>query len=339
VDLTAPSISVDLDGDPAAVTGWFNSATGAPVAEFTCSDATSLLAAPGCPADFTFGEGEDQSHSGTVFDNAGNSNSASVSDVDVDTVAPDVTAQLDRDADAVTGWFNAATGAPTLEFECSDDTSGLVDPPGCPGDHPFGEGENQSHSETVYDNAGNSTTAGASDVDVDTVAPDVTAALDRLPDAVTGWFNNATGAPKVEFTCSDATSGLVDPPGCPADHSFGEGEDQSHSETVYDNAGNSTTAGVSDVDVDTVLPSISAALDRLAAASGWFNETTGAPKAQFTCSDGTSGLKAPGCPSDHTFGDGENQSHSGTVSDNAGNRRPLRPAPPPTSSRGRTDAA
>lgn len=61
-DATAPSISVALDRSPAA-SGWFNASTGAPVARFTCGDATSGIAS--CPAEYTFGEGEDQSHTGT----------------------------------------------------------------------------------------------------------------------------------------------------------------------------------------------------------------------------------------------------------------------------------
>ena len=47
---------------------------------------------------------------------------------------------------------------------------------------------------------------------------------------------------------------------------------------------------MSDVDVDTVAPSVSVVLDRAAAASGWFNSATGAPTADVTCDDETSGL-------------------------------------------------
>ena len=307
IDETDPIISASLDIFP-ALSGWFNSSTGAPTVSFECSDALSGLDGL-CPADHTFGDGGNQSYNQTVYDLAGNSASDGVSDVDVDTVAPAVSVTLDRDA-AASGWFNTSTGAPIAEFTCSDGTSGMGV---CPADFTFVEGENQSHSGTAFDNAGNSASASVSDVDVDLTAPSVSAALNLSP-AATGWFNASTGAPTVIFTCSDSLSGLNS---CPTNYLFGEGGNQTHGGTASDNAGNTASAGVSDVDVDTVVPSISVALDRSAAGTGWFNETTGAPVAKFTCSDATSGVVA--CPADYTFGNGENQSHSGTVSDNAGN--------------------
>jgi hypothetical protein len=85
-DATPPTISATLDKSPAS-SGWFNASTGAPTVSFDCSDATSGLAGD-CPAGFTFPEGENQSYSQTISDNAGNSASAGVSDIDVDLTAP-----------------------------------------------------------------------------------------------------------------------------------------------------------------------------------------------------------------------------------------------------------
>ena len=84
------------------------------------------------------------------------------------------------------------------------------------------------------------------------------------------------------MTCDDETSGLSS---CSPDKTFGEGADQSYTATATDAAGNSASDAVSNVDVDTVAPSVSVVLDRSAAASGWFNSATGAPTAVVTCDD------------------------------------------------------
>jgi hypothetical protein len=85
VDQTAPSIAPTVDPPPAA-SGWWNAATGAPTATFACADATSGVAS--CSSPFTFGEGADQSTTGTATDVAGNAASASVTGIDVDLTAP-----------------------------------------------------------------------------------------------------------------------------------------------------------------------------------------------------------------------------------------------------------
>ena len=305
-DTVAPSVSVVLDR-AAAASGWFNSATGAPTAVVTCDDETSGLSS--CSPDKTFGDGADQSYTATATDAAGNSASDAVSNVDVDTVAPSVSVVLDRAA-AASGWFNSATGAPTAVVTCDDETSGLSS---CSPDKTFGDGADQSYTATATDAAGNSASDAVSNVDVDTVAPSVSVVLDRAA-AASGWFNSATGAPTAVVTCDDETSGLSS---CSPDKTFGDGADQSFTATATDAAGNSASDSVSNVDVDTVAPSVSVVLDRAAAASGWFNSATGAPTADVTCDDETSGLSS--CTPDKTFGDGADQSFTATATDAAGN--------------------
>jgi hypothetical protein len=56
---------------------------------FVCSDGTSGLAYA-CPSSMTLGDGADQVVLASVTDNAGNSNSDSMSGIDVDTTAPSV---------------------------------------------------------------------------------------------------------------------------------------------------------------------------------------------------------------------------------------------------------
>jgi hypothetical protein len=387
VDTVAPSIAASVSpARPAG--GWWNIASGAPTATYSCSDGTSGIAS--CTSAYVFAEGEDQNHSGTASDNAGNSASDSVNNIDVDLTAPavlitpargpdyngwynapvsfsfnatDLTAAVescDPDADYAgpdsatanvsgscidkagnagseslsfqydntdpsivasiapsasdTGWWNIATGAPTVSFTCSDATADLES---CQSPHTFGNGEGQGFTGAAKDNAGNTSSATVNNIDVDRIAPLISAALDRTADGATGWFNASTGAPTVEFTCSDSgSSGLAD---CPDDYLFGQGADQYRNGIAYDHAGNDASAGVEDVDVDTVAPTILASLSpAFPADSGWYNELTGAPIVSFACSDLTSGL-AGACPMNFTFLEGANQAHSQTIYDVAGN--------------------
>jgi hypothetical protein len=59
---------------------------GAPTATFACSDDTSGVAS--CSDPFAFGEGVDQSTTGTATDAAGNSSTADVTNIDVDLTGP-----------------------------------------------------------------------------------------------------------------------------------------------------------------------------------------------------------------------------------------------------------
>lgn len=307
VDLTAPAVTITPERDP-DYNGWYN----APVSfSFSAIDDTSEV--DNCDSDVNFNgpDSEAAIATGACSDKAGNSGSASVT-FKYDNTNPSIFASVTPDV-ATTGWWNVFTGAPTASFTCGDATAGVK---ACEGDHTFGSGENQSFTGHVTDNAGNTNFAMLDNIDVDLVLPTISAAMDRSADSVTGWFNASAGAPTVEFTCEDTgSSGLVS---CPSDYLFGEGADQSHSGTAYDKAGNNASAGVTNVDVDTIAPSISASVSPARPASGWWNIASGAPKISFTCSDATSGIVGA-CPSDHTFGEGENQLYSHTIQDNAGN--------------------
>jgi hypothetical protein len=304
IDKTKPSASASRT--PAANSfGWNNSDV---TVSFSGTDGLSGI--DSCSADQVFGEGADQSASGTCADKAGNvSDAATVDNINVDKTAPTISGAPDRAANG-NGWYNADV---TVSFTCADALSGVD---ACTAPVTLGEGAEQSVPGSVTDKAGNSANTTVGGINIDKTAPSISTALDKSPD-VSGWFNASTGAPTVNFTCSDTLSGLDG--ACPASHLFGNGENQAYSQTIYDLAGNSASAGVSDVDVDTVAPSISVALDR-APDGSWFNEETGAPIAQFTCSDATSGL-AGTCPADYTFPEGQDLSHEGTVYDNAGNSK------------------
>jgi hypothetical protein len=230
-DATPPTISASvLPARPDS--GWWNIASGAPTVTYTCNDATSGIAS--CTAPYTFGEGADQTHTGTATDNAGNSASAGVSDIDVDLTAPTISASVSP-MRPDSGWWNIASGAPTVSFECSDALSGLAG--ACPADYTFGEGENQSYSQTIYDKAGNSASAGVSDIDVDLTAPTITWSSEEPADGASYYFGAVPAAPTC--TASDGLSG-VDGACTISGYSTAVG-DHTLTATATDKAGNTQT--------------------------------------------------------------------------------------------------
>jgi hypothetical protein len=284
VDLTPPSITATVSPDPDATTGWWNAGTGAPTVSYDCADAGSGLAS--CTSSHAFGEGADQSQTGTAVDVAGNTATATVDDVDVDLTAPSITATVSPDPDATSGWWNIATGAPTVTFDCADATSGIADP-GCPAAHLFGEGTGQSFGGTVSDVAGNSASDGVSGIDVDLTAPSISASMSSSP-AASGWWNIATGAPTVTYTCGDGGSGLAS---CTSPATFGEGADQGATGTAVDLAGNSNSASVTNVDVDLTAPTgVALVGGALANGASYVFGSVPAGPTSCTAADAISGL-------------------------------------------------
>jgi hypothetical protein len=174
IDLTDPTTAAALT-PAAAATGWYNLATGAPTADYTCIDVdgdnvSSNGGASGiatCPDDVTFGEGENQSDpGGSATDNAGRSDStpASVSNVDVDLTRPvlgDIATNNAASSNVCT-----TSSAPTKPtgFAASDALSGINasqtgetwTQPG-PSTHPFGTYTYEAHATDV---AGNTNSYG-----------------------------------------------------------------------------------------------------------------------------------------------------------------------------------
>lgn len=245
IDKTAPTVSASRAPD-ANANGWNNTDV---TVSFSGTDALSGI--DFCDADIVLSaEAAGQSASGACTDKAGNvSNPATISGINIDKTAPTISAALDK-SPAATGWFNISTGAPTVSFTCSDALSGLDGD--CPVAYTFGEGADQVYSQTVYDKAGNSALAGVSDLDVDLTAPSISASVSPARPA-SGWWNIASDAPTVTYTCTDATSGVAF---CTAPYTFAEGADQSHTGSATDNAGNSASTDVSDIDVDLTAPTL-----------------------------------------------------------------------------------
>lgn len=222
-------------------------------------------------------------------------------------ITPTITGTLGQN-----GWYRSNV---TVTWSVSDPGSGITTKTGCDtvtltSDTPGttltcsavnGKGMPASNSVTIK---------------IDKTPPTITATVSPAQPAATGWYNQATGAPTVTFTCSDAVSGVV---ACPAAMNFKDGQYPASSQTVADQAGNTASVTVGPFQVDTTPPTISAAASPAPSPSGWYNISTGAPTASFTCSDATSGLPANACPTPVTLTEGANQSVSRSVTDQAGN--------------------
>jgi hypothetical protein len=180
-DTTDPAVSITTS-ESIGSTGWYNlasnDATAGLTVDVTVTDAvgaTSLsctdngdpvgpLGAAG--GSFVVGDGAHAIEC-SASDAAGNEAGDSAS-FSVDQTVPSITAAITPDPDAATAWWNIATGAPTVTYDCTDATAGIAS---CPEPFGFGEGADQGHTGTAVDAAGNAATASVSNIDVDHSAP------------------------------------------------------------------------------------------------------------------------------------------------------------------------
>jgi uncharacterized repeat protein (TIGR01451 family) len=303
IDKTPPTISPSRA--PAAnAKGWNNVNV---TASFTCSDSLSGLAAGSPPADTVVStEGENQSVNGTCMDVAGNSASATVSNISIDKTAPTATATPSPAANAK-GWNNSNV---TVTFTGNDSLSGIDF---CTTAAVLSsEGVSQSSSGTCTDKAGNvSPMATASGINIDKTAPTATATPSPAANA-NGWNNsNVT----VTFTGNDSLSG-VDFCTTAAVLSS-EGAGQSSSGTCTDKAGNvSPVATASGINIDKTGPTLNGSPTPAANANGWNNTDV---TVTFTCTDFLSGVSGGLVTPQVVSTEGAGQSRSASCTDKAGN--------------------
>ena len=248
-------------------------------------------------------EGAAQEVTGTAIDNAGNSTSASAF-INLDKTAPTVSAAPDRTSNAA-GWYNADV---TVSFTCSDELSGIAS---CPAAQTVGEGGAQIVSATATDAADNSAEASVTDLNVDKTAPAIAASVSAGGNPYTPgtWTNEDV---VVTFSCNDALSGVAsvtDPV------TLGEGADQSAAGTCLDQAGNSASLTVENIQVDKTMPTISGLAVPAPNLAGWNNSSV---TITWTCADALSGVAS--CPAPSTItSEGTGVSASASVNDLAGN--------------------
>ena len=184
VDTTDPFVAIST-GESAGGSGWFNVASndGAPgvtvdvstgdivgVTGLGCTD-NGVDVGPLDPAGDSFVLLDGQHAVDCVATDGSGNDDAESAGFDVDQTAPSILPTVGP-APAASGWWNAATGAPTATFACADDTSGVAS---CSVPFAFGEGADQSTTGTATDAAGNSSTADVTNVDVDLTGPAVVA--------------------------------------------------------------------------------------------------------------------------------------------------------------------
>ncbi|HEX8866103.1 MAG TPA: hypothetical protein VF821_10650, partial [Lentzea sp.] len=253
------------------------------------------------------GEGADQIASGYGRDFAGNTGTATVTNIDIDKTAPVTSATAPQ-----TAWNNTDV---TVAFSAGDALSGVRETRyKVNGGAPQTGTQLTLNAQGTYaveywstDNAGNTESAKTVTVNIDKTPPTISHSQSPAANA-NGWNN---GAVTVTFTCGDTGgSGVAS---CGPNQTVGtEGKDQAVTGTVTDNAGNSASDPAT-VSIDTTKPAITAAVTGTA-QNGWYNQDV---TVSYTCDDALSGVDT--CTGAQTLGEGANQTATGTATDAAGN--------------------
>jgi hypothetical protein len=301
-DATAPTnVAGELDR-AADSNGWYNHAVNA---TFTGDDATSSIASCSSDGAYSGPDGTGKTVTGSCTDNAGNSASGSSPTFNYDATAPDATAAADRSADH-NGWYNAPF---TVNFSGTDETSGNVscDPAEVNYNGPDTSGDSISSSCT--DDAGNSDSA-TFDFKYDNTDPAISGT--RSPGANSFGWNN--GPVTVSYSCSDEMSDVAS---CEPDETLSsEGASQSSTGNATDNAGNTASATVNNINIDLTNPLVSLNGGPANDSSHYFGFVPSAP----TCSasDALSGLNGTCSVSGYGTGVGSHTVKA-TANDKAGN--------------------
>jgi len=295
IDKTAPTITAQLSSQP-NTQGWHTSDV---VVTFVCNDNLSGVA--NCPAPVTVTmEAANQLINGTTTDRAGNSASVSIT-LNIDKTLPNISGSALPTANA-RGWSNSDV---TVSFDCQDSGSGIAS---CTNPKTVTtEGDVQTITGAAIDNAGNTASSDVM-VNLDKTAPTLGQTVSP-PANANGWH---TSDVTIQYTCTDILSGVDS---CPAVKTIAtEGINQVISETIVDNADNSTTVSTT-LSIDKTAPIITAELSTPANAQGWH---TADVTITFSCNDTGSGIE--NCPAPITVStEGANQIFTGSVSDQAGN--------------------
>ncbi len=329
IDRTAPSISgktVNEDGTArsANADGWFNSAVRV---RFTTTDSLSGLQDK--PSDVVLDEdGANQSAKGSTTDLADNANSTTVTGINIDSKAPQTSAN--NKCDGSNGWCRGQTATVTLNAVDQAGLSGVKEIRYSINGNPEQSTAGGSATLTVplaaksglatvdyyaVDNAGNKEAKGGVSLKYDNIAPTVTRTVNPAANA-NGW-NNGTTVVHFDAKDDDGGSGVdaatVTPDVTVSAETPATGQVVNGS--AKDLAGNTGTDSAT-VKLDKTVPTITAAIKAgTVGANGYY---TGPVTVGFTCGDTLSGIAT--CPADVVLnGDGKDQIASGTAVDMAGN--------------------
>lgn len=179
-------------------------------------------------------------------DNAGNAETAHTLIVRIDKTPPTITATRSPQANAH-GWNNSDVN---VSFLCSDALSGLAagSPPASVSI--TSEGAGQTASGTCFDVAGNSASVTFDAINIDKTPPSISATRTPAPN-INGWNNTDVS---LNFQCSDSLSGVDS---CAsAQVVTTEGAGQTRTGVATDLAGNTSTATVSNINIDKTPPTL-----------------------------------------------------------------------------------
>jgi hypothetical protein len=279
IDNTKPTITGSRS--PAANGfGWNNEPV---TASFTCSDAHSGLA--GCaPTSETLGdEREGQSVTGVATDNVGNSENATVEEINIDLTKPTLSGSPTTAANGA-GWYKADV---TIEWTGEDGLSG-INAATQPKDSVItGEGADLGAGPvSISDKAGNSQSASVSGIKIDRTSPVINGGPTTQANGA-GWYKDPV---TVAFTCTDNLSLVAS---CPSNKVVSaDGANQSvTSDKATDNAGNEAAGKtVGGINVDGTAPKTDADI-ACTGKNGFCRGTTATVKLTAADQAGLSGVK------------------------------------------------
>ncbi len=307
IDKTVPSVSVTRT--PANANGWNNG----PVAvHFTITDTLSGVAGPTTIDQTVTTEGQNQSVSVTVMDLAGNSATATLDQINIDTTAPTVGFGAPTPAPNGAGWNRTDV---TMNFTVADNLSGVATQSAVSPLSFTTEGTNLTGTVTVTDRAGNSATYTSPMVNIDKTGPTIQFGTPSPAANAAGWNKTDVG---ISFTVTDPLSGLGSTSTSSPLMLTTEGSNVNGTVTATDLAGNSTTATSPSVKIDKTGPTIQFGSPTPAAnAAGWNKTDVGI---SFTVTDSLSGVgsTSPSSPLMLTT-EGSNVDGTVTATDLAGN--------------------
>ena len=236
-------------------------------------------------------------------DGAGNAEAPKTATIKIDKAAPQISHSFSAPANYADGaWTNQDV---RVVFTCTDSGSGVA---ACT--EPVttsGEGAGQQVVGTATDNAGRSATDTAL-VSIDKTPPVVTPSVSGVKNDA-GWYKEDV---EVGFSAEDQ-SGLSGVAGSvTGGTTLQQGTNQSASGSASDAAGNTGSATVSGINIDTTAPELSGSF-----VAGWH---TGDVTVEWTCTDaGGSGVKGPQPADTVVEGEGAGLTATASCEDVAGN--------------------
>jgi hypothetical protein len=191
------------------------------------------------------GNGAGQSATGTCLDAAGNSTSATRSNINIDTTPPTIAVQVSPPSPGESGWYS---GPVTVSFTCTDGLSGALPPVG--GTTLTADTAGTAVNGSCTDIAGNTATASSGTIKIDQTPP-VIQFMFAGPLNAQGWAN---GPVTLTWSCSDATSGVV--ASTVTQIISSAGANQSASATCQDRAGRTASDTHGGINIDLTLPTV-----------------------------------------------------------------------------------